>query len=40
MFTRLKAFLEDRSGASALDYSIITAVVAIVCIAVLLERFV
>ena len=39
MLTRLKAFLDDRSGASALDYSIITAVVAILCIAVVLERF-
>ena len=38
--TRLRAFLDDRSGASALDYSIITAVVAILCIAVLLDRFI
>ena len=37
MFKRLQSFLKDQSGASALDYGLITAVLSVVCITVLLE---
>ena len=40
MIKRLRDFLNCRSGATPIDYSVVTAMVSVACIAVLIEGLV